>query len=71
MPHPEIFLSFFMFTADLRPEDASSAAAIARHMGALRDMGYDGFDLPIAPRPTADHAAEVDAYRRLRDGLDA
>ncbi len=71
MPHPEVYLSFFMFTADLRPDDVVYSETIIRHMRALLDMGYDGFDLPIAPTPTLDHAAEVDSYRRLRRRLAA
>ncbi len=71
MSHPHVYFSFFMFTADLRPDDVVYSETIVRHMRALLEMGYDGFDLPIAPTPTTDHRAEVDSYRRLRRRLDA
>lgn len=66
----DVYFSFFMFTADLRPGDPASAREIVRHVRALREIGYAGFDLPIAPVATADHQAEVRAYSRLRDELD-
>jgi sugar phosphate isomerase/epimerase len=72
MPEPaerDVYFSFFMFTADLRPDDPAYTGTIVRHMKALADLGYDGFDLPIAPTATTDHAAEVASYARLRDRL--
>ena len=70
MPRPDVYLSFFMFTADLRPDDACYTEVVAGHLRALLAMGYDGFDLPVAPTSTTDHRAEVDSYLRLRDRLD-
>ena len=46
---PEIFFSFFMFTADLQPNNPAYTEVIARHIRELSSYGYDGFDLPIAP----------------------
>ncbi|MGD0109727.1 MAG: sugar phosphate isomerase/epimerase family protein [Rhodopila sp.] len=66
----DIYFSFFMFTANLQPDDAGYTETIARHMSALLKMGYDGFDLPIAPTPTTDHQSEVASYQRLRQRLD-
>jgi len=68
--HPILF-SFFMFTADLRPDDATYSETIIRHMKALVDMGYAGFDLPVAPTSLDDPAAEIESYKRLRGRLDA
>ncbi|WP_202800519.1 sugar phosphate isomerase/epimerase family protein [Novosphingobium sp. Rr 2-17] len=66
-----IFFSFFMFTADLRPDDADYAQVVIHHMQALKDMGYDGFDLHIAPQLTlADCQAAVDSYARLKEKFD-
>ena len=45
----EIYFSFFMFTADLQPDNPDYTEVIARHMRELSSYGYDGFDLPIAP----------------------
>jgi sugar phosphate isomerase/epimerase len=66
----EIYFSFFMFTADLRPDDREYTKEIARHVKVLKDLGYAGFDLPIAPTNTLDHRSEVESYLRLREALD-
>src|SRR4051812_23022915 len=66
-----IYFSFFMFTVDLKPDDQAYTKEIVRHIRALRDMGYTGFDLPIAPTGTLDRQGEVRSYARLRDEFDA
>lgn len=67
----EIYFSFFMFTADLRPDDTRYTQILINHLKALTDMGYDGFDLHIAPQPaTVDHRREVDSYVRLKKAFD-
>jgi len=76
----EIYFSFFMFTVDLRPEDAERwlhgddkayTGVLIRHLRAIAEMGYDGFDLHIAPRAASvKHSFEVDSYRRLKDAFD-
>ena len=65
-----IYFSFFMFTADLRPDDREYTKEIVRHMQALKAFGYTGFDLPIAPTKTLDHQSEVESYARLKQTLD-
>ncbi len=65
-----IYFSFFMFTADLRPDDREYTKQIVCHMRALRALGYTGFDLPIAPTNTLDHQSEVQSYLRLKQALD-
>jgi D-psicose/D-tagatose/L-ribulose 3-epimerase len=67
---PEVFFSFFMFTADLQPDDPAYTEVIARHMRELSSYGYDGFDLPIAPTPATDHYDEVESYVNLRHRLE-
>jgi len=67
----EIYFSFFMFTADLRPDDAAYTRVLVDHLHALVDMGYDGFDVHIAPPPGALDPAEVESYRGLRKAFDA
>ena len=69
MAAPDLLFSFFMFTADLRPGDQAYAQTIVAHMRALLDMGYAGFDLPIAPT-AGDRAAELATYKQLRAALD-
>ena len=71
MATPDIYFSFFMFTADLRPKDRVYAKTIAAHMHELSAMGYAGFDLPIAPTDAGGHAAAIEAYAGLKRALDA
>ncbi|MCA2211367.1 sugar phosphate isomerase/epimerase family protein [Jidongwangia harbinensis] len=68
----EIYFSFFMFTADLRPGDTGYTRILIDHLKALTEMGYDGFDLHIAPGPeTVDPRLEVAAYAGLKKAFDA
>ncbi|WP_035851440.1 sugar phosphate isomerase/epimerase family protein [Kitasatospora azatica] len=67
----DIFFSFFMFTADLRPQDSDYTQVLISHLKALTEMGYDGFDLHIATQPeTVDHRIEVDSYVGLKKAFD-
>jgi sugar phosphate isomerase/epimerase len=76
----EIYFSFFMFTADLRPaeaerwlkgDDTSYTRILVDHLKTLADMHYDGFDLHIAPQAASvEHPLEVDRYRRLKEAFD-
>ncbi len=67
----EIYFSFFMFTADLQPDNRQYTPTIVNHMKQLKDFGYAGFDLPIAPTPTLDHSGEIKSYEGLKQALDA
>lgn len=52
----DVYFSFFMFTADLRPLDTQYTRVLIDHLETLTDMGYDGFDVHIAAQPTTvDH----------------
>ena len=67
----DIYFSFFMFTADLRPDDPRYTRTLVNHLRALTDMGYTGFDVHIAAPPApVDHRLEVDSYVRLRKAFD-
>jgi len=67
----EIYFSFFMFTADLRPNDASYTQVLVRHLKALTEIGYTGFDVHIAPGPAnVGHHAEVESYISLKRAFD-
>lgn len=67
----DVFFSFFMFTADLRPQDPRYTQILINHLKTLVDMGYDGFDLHIASRPVAvDHRLEVESYVGLKKAFD-
>ncbi|MEU2434884.1 sugar phosphate isomerase/epimerase family protein [Streptomyces rubradiris] len=67
----DIYLSFFMFTVDLHPDDPQYTEVIVRHMRELRDIGYSGFDLPVFPNGTGNPQADVPRYEKLRKALDA
>lgn len=67
---PEVYFSFFMFTADLRPDDPAYTEVLARHLRELSSYGYDGFDLGIAPTPATDHRAEIQSYLGLKQRLE-
>ncbi|MHC2295860.1 sugar phosphate isomerase/epimerase [Rhizobium mongolense] len=67
----DIYFSFFMFTADLRPNDTGYTQVLVRHLRALTDIGYTGFDVHIAPGPAhVGHHAEVESYIRLKRAFD-
>ncbi|QTU99061.1 MULTISPECIES: TIM barrel protein [Rhizobium] len=67
----DIYFSFFMFTADLRPNDAGYTQVLVRHLKALTEIGYTGFDVHIAPGPAhVSHHAEVESYISLRRAFD-
>lgn len=67
----DILFSFFMFTTDLQPQNPQYTQTLIRHMKALAEMGYDGFDVHIADRPpSVDHRVEVDSYVELKKAFD-
>lgn len=67
----DVYFSFFMFTADLRPQDTRYTQILITHLKALTEMGYAGFDVHIAARPTTvDHKLELDSYIGLRKAFD-
>lgn len=67
----DVFFSFFMFTADLRPQDSRYTQILVNHLKTLTDMGYDGYDLHIASQPaTVDHKLEVKSYIGLKKAFD-
>lgn len=67
----EIYFSFFMFTADLRPNDADYTQVLVRHLKALTEIGYTGFDVHIAPGPAhVGHHTEVESYISLKRAFD-
>ncbi len=67
----EIFFSFFMFTADLQPNNEAYTKILVDHLKALAAMGYKGFDMHIAAQSAnVDHQLEVDSYVRLKKAFD-
>jgi D-psicose/D-tagatose/L-ribulose 3-epimerase len=66
----DAYFSFFMFTVDLRPDDAEYRQVVIGHIRELTALGYAGFDLPIAPGDTSDHDREIESYREFKRALD-
>ncbi|QKK26606.1 sugar phosphate isomerase/epimerase family protein [Rhizobium hidalgonense] len=67
----DIYFSFFMFTADLRPDDAGYTQVLVRHLKALTEIGYTGFDVHIAPGPAhVGHHGEIESYISLKRAFD-
>jgi sugar phosphate isomerase/epimerase len=66
----DVYLSFFMFTTNLHPDDPGYTKVIVQHMRELRGLGYAGFDMPIFPNDTRDHRSEVESYQELKRALD-
>jgi D-psicose/D-tagatose/L-ribulose 3-epimerase len=64
------YLSFFLFTTDPQPGDPIARERLIGQIEELVAMGYSGFELPIPPGDPAAAAAEIEAYRNLRDQLD-
>jgi len=69
VPEP-IYLSFFMFTTDLKPHDLDYRKVVIGHMKKLKKLGYTGFEFPIAPRETEDYLQEIQDYANLRSFMD-
>lgn len=66
----EIYFSFFMFTADLKPHDVDYTKILVNHLQALTEMGYTGYDVHIAPATTPiSYSAEADNYSRLKEAF--
>lgn len=70
-PLPDIYLSFFMFTTDMKPTDLDYRKAVVTHIKKLQGFGYSGFEFPIAPTFNQSFAQDVSNYQALRDYLDA
>ena len=51
LSQPDIYLSFFMFTTDLKPDNSEYRKTVVEHIKKLQDFGYTGFEFPIAPPP--------------------
>jgi D-psicose/D-tagatose/L-ribulose 3-epimerase len=63
----DIFLSFFMFTIDVKPSDLEYRKVLIKHMKELKALGYNGFELPIAANEGAkSFSQEIDEYSKFR-----
>lgn len=74
LSQPDIYLSFFMFTTDLKPDNSEYRKTVVEHIKKLQDFGYTGFEFPIAPPPpgTTNYAQDdLKNYTELRSYLDS
>lgn len=56
-----------MFTADLKPADKDYTKILIKHLSALSEMGYDGFDMHIAsPDAIIDLKQDKKSYESLK-----
>ncbi|MEM8673033.1 MAG: sugar phosphate isomerase/epimerase family protein [Cyanobacteria bacterium P01_G01_bin.67] len=67
---PDIYLSFFMFTTDMKPDDLKYRQLVLNHIKQLTSYGYSGFEFPIAPTFSQDYSQDIQKYRDLRNYLD-
>ena len=68
---PDIYLSFFMFTTDMKPDDTAYRELVVEHIKQLTAFGYSGFEFPIAPTYSQDYTQDIQNYQDLRNYLDS
>ncbi|MFZ1025507.1 MAG: sugar phosphate isomerase/epimerase family protein [Limnoraphis robusta] len=69
---PDIYLSFFMFTANMKPDDSKYQDVIVERIKKLKSFGYNGFEFPIAPPgDTPNFQKDLKDYTDLRRHLDS
>ena len=68
---PDIYLSFFLFTANLNPGDSEYRQTILTHIKELQKLGYTGFEFPIAPNEDKNYEKHIEDYASLRYSLDS
>ena len=67
----DIFISFFMFTKNLKPSDPEYRKVLIKHMKEMKMLGYTGFEFPIVPNDgTKEYSVEIDEYSKLRFFMD-
>ncbi|MBD2252838.1 sugar phosphate isomerase/epimerase family protein [Nostoc parmelioides] len=66
----DIYISFFMFTTNLRPDDLDYRRIVVAHIKKLQKFGYSGFEFPIAPGLPGNYAQDLENYTNLRHFLD-
>lgn len=74
-PARPVYFSFFMFDTNARLHDADACSNMIRHMKALTEMGYSGFELHIGREDATESAFptyedEIAAYSAFRQKVD-
>lgn len=67
---PDIYISFFMFTTNLQPDNLKYRETVVAHIKKLKSFGYSGFEFPIAPTYPPNYAQDLKDYQNLRYYLD-
>lgn len=67
----DIYISFFMFTTDMKPSDEAYRNVTITHMQALKELGYSGFEFPLAVTEDTDYTQQIADYAQLRQAMDA
>ncbi len=65
----DIYLSFFMFTTNLRPDNLDYRNVVVKHIKKLQEFGYAGFEFPIAPNEAKNYEKDLSDYTNLRSYL--
>lgn len=68
---PDIYLSFFMFTTDLKPDNLEYRKTIVGHIKELKKFGYTGFEFPIGTSNPGNYTQDVENYKNLRQYLNS
>ncbi|MGK7925169.1 MAG: TIM barrel protein, partial [Spirulina sp.] len=68
---PDIYLSFFMFTTDMEPDNLQNRQIVVDRIKALQEFGYSGFEFPIAPTFPPDYKKDLGDYTSLRAYMDS
>lgn len=68
---PDLYLSFFQFSADMKPEDLAYRQIVLKHIKQLVSFGYSGFEFHIAPTAPANYQQDLQNYTDLRRYLDS
>ncbi|MDJ0590620.1 MAG: sugar phosphate isomerase/epimerase family protein [Pleurocapsa sp. MO_226.B13] len=67
---PDIYLSFFQFATDMRPDDLAYREVVLGHIKQLTRFGYSGFEFHIAPTSPENYCQDLKNYHNLRTYLD-
>lgn len=67
---PDIYLSFFQFSTDMKPDDLAYRQIVLEHIKQLTSFGYSGFEFHIAPTSPENYCQDLQNYSDLRNYLD-
>ncbi len=68
---PDIYLSFFLFAADVKPDDLDYRKMVVEHIKKLTTFGYSGVEFHIVPTDSQNYNQDIQNYSDLRHYLDS